>query len=226
MSARSVTKALIRNTSSGPIPASARVAAQFAKQMSACSRAFNGTFSSKLLPNCREVSPKRRSGGASSPCDEATKCGRFAAGVMVRMGCLSDSARPCGRSTPPASWTPLLAASSLVLVHPGWNSGPPAILKGYCDRVFLAGIAFRLEDGKVKPAMTHIRKLGVVTTYGASWLRATLAAAPPRRLVTRAFRHAAQSDRLTCMALYGMNRAGQARCAGCLARVEHTMEQF
>ena len=102
----------------------------------------------------------------------------------------------------------------------------PAILKGYCDRVFLAGIAFRLEDGKVKPAMTHIRKLGVVTTYGASWLRATLAAAPPRRLVTRAFRHAAQSDRLTCVALYGMNRAGQARCAGCLARVEHTMEQF
>jgi len=120
----------------------------------------------------------------------------------------------------------LLAATALVLVHPVWNFGPPAILKGYYDRVFLPGITFRLEGGKVKPAMTHIRKLGVVTTYGASWLRATLAGDPPRRLVTRAFRHAAKPDRLLYMALYDMNRADQARRTGYLARVKHAMEQF
>jgi NAD(P)H dehydrogenase (quinone) len=82
------------------------------------------------------------------------------------------------------------------------------------------------RSGKVKPAMTHIRKLGVVTTYGASWLRATLAGDPPRRLVTRAFRHAAKPDRLLYMALYDMNRADQAKRAGYLARVKHAMEQF
>lgn len=120
----------------------------------------------------------------------------------------------------------LRAASALLLVHPVWNFGPPAILKGYYDRVFVPGVSFRLEGGKVKPAMTHIRKLGVVTTYGASWLRATLAGDPPRRLVTRAFRHAAKPDRLLYMALYDMNRADQAKRTGYLARVEHAMEQF
>ena len=120
----------------------------------------------------------------------------------------------------------LLAASALVFVHPVWNFGPPAILKGYYDRVFVPGISFRLDNGKVKPAMTHIRKLGVVTTYGASWLRATLAGDPPKRLVTRAFRHAAKPDRLLYMALYDMNRADQPKRARYLARVEQGMEQF
>ena len=120
----------------------------------------------------------------------------------------------------------LLEASALVLVHPVWNFGPPAILKGCYDRVFVPGVTFRLEAGKVKPAMTHIRKLGVVTTYGASWLRATLAGDPPRRLVTRAFRHAAKPDGLLYMALYDMNRADQARRAGYLARVEQAMGSF
>lgn len=120
----------------------------------------------------------------------------------------------------------LLAASALVLVHPVWNFGPPAILKGYYDRVFVPGITFPLEVGKVKPAMTHIRKLGVVTTYGDSWLRATLAGDPPKRLVTRAFRHAAKPDRLLYMALYDMNRADAAKRTGYIARVEHAMEQI
>ena len=120
----------------------------------------------------------------------------------------------------------LLAASALVFVHPVWNFGPPAILKGYYYRAFVPGISFRLDNGKVKPAMTHIRKLGVVTTYGASWLRATLAGDPPKRLVTRAFRHAAKPDRLLYMALYDMNRADQAKRARYLARVEQGMEQF
>ncbi|OZA17096.1 MAG: hypothetical protein B7Y02_02620, partial [Rhodobacterales bacterium 17-64-5] len=53
----------------------------------------------------------------------------------------------------------LRAAQALVFVHPVWNFGFPAILKGYTDRVFLPGITFRLDDGRVRPAMTHIRRL-------------------------------------------------------------------
>lgn len=120
----------------------------------------------------------------------------------------------------------LRAASALLLVHPVWNFGPPAILKGYYDRVFVPGVSFRLENGQVKPALTHIRKLGAVTTYGATWLRATLAGDPPRRVITRAFRQAAKPDKLLHMALYDMNRADQARRAGYLARVQRAMEQF
>jgi NAD(P)H dehydrogenase (quinone) len=78
----------------------------------------------------------------------------------------------------------------------------------------------------VKPAVAHVSKLGVVTTYSASWLRATLAGDPPRRLGTCAFRHAAKPDTLLYMAPYNMNRADQAKRSGFLARREHGMEQF
>ena len=53
----------------------------------------------------------------------------------------------------------LQAADALVMVFPVWNFGYPAILKGFLDRVFLPGVSFKLVDGKVKPNLTHIRKL-------------------------------------------------------------------
>lgn len=120
----------------------------------------------------------------------------------------------------------LRAAQALVFVHPVWNFGFPAILKGYTDRVFLPGITFRLDEGRVKPAMTHIRRLAAVTTYGASRIRAFLAGDPPRKVMGRAFRHACQPDRFLYMALYDMNRADASTRADYLARVQQRMEQF
>jgi NAD(P)H dehydrogenase (quinone) len=120
----------------------------------------------------------------------------------------------------------LLAAQALVFVHPVWNFGFPAILKGYTDRVFLPGITFKLENGRVLPAMTHIRKLACVTTYGANRLRAFLAGDPPRRVVSRAFRHACQPDTFRYMALYDLNRADDRQRAGYIARVRTSMEQL
>jgi NAD(P)H dehydrogenase (quinone) len=120
----------------------------------------------------------------------------------------------------------LRAAQALIFVHPVWNFGMPAILKGYTDRVFLPGITFSLQGGKVRPAMTHIRKLATVTTYGASRLRAFLAGDPPRKVVSRAFRHACQPDTFLYMALYDMNRANQGQRADYIARVQRKMEHF
>lgn len=120
----------------------------------------------------------------------------------------------------------LLAATALIFVHPVWNFGFPAILKGYTDRVFLPGITFRLEEGRVRPAMTHIRKLASVTTYGASRMRAILAGDPPRRVMGRAFWHACRPDRYRYLALYDMNRADTARRAGFLAHVQQQMARF
>lgn len=45
----------------------------------------------------------------------------------------------------------VLAADGIVVVHPNWRSQPPAILKGWVDRVLRAGEAFRFgvdENGK------------------------------------------------------------------------------
>ena len=44
----------------------------------------------------------------------------------------------------------LLAADMIVMVHPNWWGQPPAILKGWIDRVFRQGTIYRFgEDGKV-----------------------------------------------------------------------------
>lgn len=116
------------------------------------------------------------------------------------------------------------AAQALVMVFPVWNFGYPAILKGFLDRVFLPGVSFRLEEGKVKPNLTHIRKLAAVTTYGGTRLRARLAGDPPRHCVTRAVWHVCRPEKMRYLALYDMNRASEQKRAAYLARVAREME--
>jgi NAD(P)H dehydrogenase (quinone) len=79
-------------------------------------------------------------------------------------------------------------AEAIVLVFPVWNFGPPAILKGYLDRVFLPGVSFHLTEGRIAPGLHHIRSLVAITTYGSTWWWAMLMGDPPRRLVRRVLR--------------------------------------
>lgn len=120
----------------------------------------------------------------------------------------------------------LRSAQALVLVYPVWNYGFPAILKGFLDRVFLPGVSFRLDDGQVRPALTNIRRLAAVTTYGGSRLRAALCGDPPRRIVTRVLWHVCRPDRTRYLALYDMNRASDGDRARFMGRVTQAMEQF
>lgn len=120
----------------------------------------------------------------------------------------------------------LQAADALILSFPVWNFGYPAILKGYFDRVFLPGVSFHLKDGGVAPALTNIRKLAAVTTYGGTRLRAFLAGDPPRKIVTRSLRFVAQTAPTKYLALYDMNNAGDAARSAFLTRVGLAMERF
>jgi putative NADPH-quinone reductase len=120
----------------------------------------------------------------------------------------------------------LRAADALVLVFPVWNFGYPAILKGFLDRVFLPGVSFRLEEGRVKPNLTRIRRLAAVTTYGGTRMRALLVGDPPRKCVTRAVWHVCRPDKMRYLALYDMNRATDATRSAFLARVDREMEAF
>ncbi|MCV3273131.1 NAD(P)H-dependent oxidoreductase [Roseobacter sinensis] len=120
----------------------------------------------------------------------------------------------------------LRRAQALVLVFPVWNFGFPAVLKGFFDRVFLPGVSFRLEQGKVRPNLQHIRKLAAVTTYGGTRTRAFLAGDPPRRCVTRAVWHVCRPEKMRYLALYDMNRATDRQRAGFLSRVSVEMERF
>ena len=121
----------------------------------------------------------------------------------------------------------LLAAEALVLVHPVWSFGYPAILKGFVDRVFLPGVSFRIEDGKVRPNLHNIGKLAVVTTYGADRLRAFLAGDPPRRLATRMLRATIRPGApVRYLAHYDMNRSTPQSRTRFLARVVAEMAAF
>jgi len=61
-------------------------------------------------------------------------------------------------------------AQALVLVYPTWWSGQPAILKGWIDRVLMNQAAWILPEGaaRIRPLLTNIKKIVVVTTHGST----------------------------------------------------------
>ena len=121
----------------------------------------------------------------------------------------------------------LLAAEGLVLVHPVWNFGYPAILKGYLDRVFLPGVSFKLANGRAWPNLQHIRKLAAVCTYGSDRWRAFVLGDPPRKHFKRSLRgivHPLAKSRY--LPLYNMNRNTEATCAAFIERVSAEMRAF
>ena len=56
----------------------------------------------------------------------------------------------------------LRAAEALVLVFPVWFDGLPAILQGYFQRVFLPGVAIRIDEaGLFHPNLHHIKSMAL-----------------------------------------------------------------
>jgi NAD(P)H dehydrogenase (quinone) len=121
----------------------------------------------------------------------------------------------------------VLRAEALVLIHPVWNFGYPAILKGFFDRVFLPGVSFHLQNGQVSPNLQNIRKLGAVVTYGGNRMRALLMGDPPRRVLKRVVRACIHPlARTRYLALYDMNRNDDKARKAFLDRVRKEMLRF
>jgi NAD(P)H dehydrogenase (quinone) len=121
----------------------------------------------------------------------------------------------------------LKAAEGLVIVTPVWNFGFPAMLKGYFDRVWLMGVSFDLEDGKLTPTLRHIRKMAGVVTYGGTWWRASLVGNPPKKIITRVIRAQIKLGApVKFMAHYDMNNCTEQTRAAFMDKVRHEMERF
>ena len=116
-------------------------------------------------------------------------------------------------------------ADVLVFVYPTWWSGPPAILKGWLERVLVPGVAFRFDDaGKVRPALTNVRRIVGISTYGAPWTYVKLMQDGGRRMLTRALRlNCGVRTPTTWLGLYSIDTLGDAERAAFLDRVEHSM---
>ena len=117
-------------------------------------------------------------------------------------------------------------AEALVLVYPTWWSGMPAMLKGWIDRVWVAGVAWELPDGAnvLRPLLTDVRRIVVVTTHGSSKLMNCLEGESGKRTALRSIRvMCSKRTRTRWVALYGIDRSTAEQRHAFLDRVERTM---
>lgn len=122
----------------------------------------------------------------------------------------------------------LRAAEALVFVYPTWWLSVPAMLKGYMDRVWMPGVVFHLDGSTLTPALTNIRKIAVITTYGAPWWYINLwLMRADRAQIGRVFRRHCHPDcSLDWHALYKLDTANDVERRGFLDRVRSAMRGF
>ena len=122
----------------------------------------------------------------------------------------------------------LKACEAVIFVYPSWYYGPPAILKGYFDRVWVPGVAFDIVSGRVRPRLDHIRVFGVVTTYGSPWsVNAWIFGDPNKRAFMRGFRRLVpQRARAIWLAQYDMDRIKDEDRQRFLKLVERTFREL
>ncbi len=113
-------------------------------------------------------------------------------------------------------------ATGLAFVYPTWFGAQPAMLKGWFDRVWVDGVAYRLptKPGLLKPALRNIRSLTVVTTHGSGKFMNAVQGEPGKRVVLRGLRSlCARLCRTHWIAFYGNDRADDTARKSFLARV-------
>lgn len=167
------------------------------------------------------------------------------AGAEIRLHNLYDAGfQPCltqgewrGYLNSPANRTPVADAAAdiawcdtLIFVYPTWWYGLPAILKGWLDRVLLPDVAFLMPDGvnkTIRPGLTHVKRLGVFTTCGASRWLTFFVGAPGKRTLLRGVRLlCAKRCRTAFAAHYLMDSSTQASRKAHLARVDRAMARL
>ena len=119
-------------------------------------------------------------------------------------------------------------AEAIVLQFPTWCFGAPAMLKGFFDKVLLPGVSFDMSDAShIKPLLANLKLVVGIVTYGRGRLSAIAMGDAPRKLVTRYLpRCAVVTARAQFHALYGMNRADEAKRKAFIAKVRETMARL
>jgi NAD(P)H dehydrogenase (quinone) len=139
----------------------------------------------------------------------------------------ADERRLFGRAEPGPLASPdtdrLSEAELLVLVFPTWWFAMPAIMKGWIDRTFAPGVAYH-DDGKggpIRPGLSRLRRMLVVTTLGSPWWLARIVMREPLRRTLRlgVAKACAPKARFRMLSLYGAETAEEKRIAAFEARI-------
>jgi putative NADPH-quinone reductase len=118
----------------------------------------------------------------------------------------------------------LRAAEALVVQFPTWCFGPPAMLKGFFDRLLIPGVAIDTTYRSAKPMLGNIRRIVGVVTYGQPWSNAFWMGDQPRRMVTRFLPwFTGARGRARYLALYNVDKTTPEVRQTFIGRVEQAM---
>jgi NAD(P)H dehydrogenase (quinone) len=122
----------------------------------------------------------------------------------------------------------LKAAEAVVLVFPVWFDGLPAIMQGYFQRVFLPGVAVRIDEaGLFHPNLHHIKRMAAVCAYGEGERDVSAKGDPPLRFVRDNIGALIDpKGRFEYLALYDMNFAAAHRREAFMARVQRAFQAW
>jgi putative NADPH-quinone reductase len=162
---------------------------------------------------------------------EVDDCDLYAEGfqpVLTRKERIDYHDVTINRAIAPRDVERLQRCQGLVFVFPTWWYGMPAILKGYFDRVWLPGVAFDVQGPKTIPLLTHIVRLGVVTTFGSPWwLNKLYVGNPNGKLFMRGIRRLLSPQvRTLWLARHGIDYIDHAAREEFLKKVESRMLTF
>jgi NAD(P)H dehydrogenase (quinone) len=118
-------------------------------------------------------------------------------------------------------------AQGWVVIYPTWFYGPPAMLKGWLERVWLPGVTFRVAAARqrtIAGELRNIRTFVGITTSGSPWWWLTLIGNPGRSLFMRGLKPLyAKGCRMKWLQLYNMNHVTPAEREGFIARVRREL---
>ncbi len=114
-------------------------------------------------------------------------------------------------------------AQGLVIVSPTWWYGPPAMLKGWLDRVFVPFETFGMPKPfrPLERRLTNIRTLAAVSTLGSPWYWWLWVGRPGKRIIMEGLGGIIHPRaRRIWLGLHSMDSASDRKRAAFLARVE------
>lgn len=119
-------------------------------------------------------------------------------------------------------------AEAVLFVYPTWWYGLPAMLKGFFDRVWAMGVVFELAPkGGIVSRIGHIKRIGIVTTCGATRFLSILMGQPGRKTILRGIRALCGARARTMyLAHYDMDRSTPESRAMFLSRVKRRLARF
>ncbi|MCW6512104.1 NAD(P)H-dependent oxidoreductase [Lichenifustis flavocetrariae] len=121
----------------------------------------------------------------------------------------------------------LQAAEALIFQFPTWCFGPPAMLKGFFDRLMMPGVAFDISNPQhVQPLLRNVRRIAGIVTYGRPRTMVWYMADPPRKIVTRYIRWLTGGAKAEYHALYHLNVATDRQRQRFMGDVRAAMVRF